>query len=112
MRILPHSWDVMVESGDEEIRSILPIILALNDIDTGRSDFDEAARDHLVAIAPDLIPDMVLKLNRWTKKQASKQTSKTAASTSKQSRKPGRNSPCPCGSGNKFKRRCGAVTLH
>ena len=112
MGILPHSWDVMVESDDEEIRSILPIILALNDIDTGRSDFDEAARDHLVAIAPDLIPDMVLKLNRWTKKQASQQTSKTAASTSKQSRKPGRNSPCPCGSGNKFKRCCGAVTLH
>lgn len=112
MRILPHSWDVMVESDDEEIRSILPIILALNDIDTGRSDLDEAARDHLDAIAPDLIPDMVLKLNRWTKKQASQQTSKTATSTSKQSRKPGRNSPCPCGSGNKFKKCCGAVTLH
>ncbi len=112
MRILPHSWDVMVESDDEEIRSILPMILALNDIDTGRSDLDEAARDDLDAIAPDLIPDMVLKLNRWTKKQASKETSKTAASTSYQSRKPGRNSPCPCGSGNKFKKCCGAVTLH
>jgi uncharacterized protein len=112
MRILPHSWDVMIESDDEEVRSIIPMVLALNDIDNGRSHLDEAAIDHLDAMAPDLIPDMVLKLNRWTKKQASKETSKTATSTSKQSRKPGRNSPCPCGSGNKFKKCCGAVTLH
>jgi uncharacterized protein len=28
------------------------------------------------------------------------------------SRKVGRNEPCPCGSGKKFKKCCGAVTLH
>ncbi|NJR42690.1 MAG: hypothetical protein HC767_08495 [Akkermansiaceae bacterium] len=26
--------------------------------------------------------------------------------------KVGRNEPCPCGSGKKFKKCCGAVTLH
>lgn len=112
MRMRLQSWDVMVESDDEEVRSILPMILALNDINNGQSDLDDAAIDHLDSIAPDLIPDMVLKLNSWTKKQASKVTSKTTTSSSYQGRKPGRNSPCPCGSGNKIKKCCGAVTLH
>jgi uncharacterized protein len=107
-----QSWDVLVESDDEEVSSILPMILALNDIDTGRSNLDDAATDHLDSIAPDLIPDMVMKLNNWTKKQARKVAQKTATSASYQGRKPGRNSPCPCGSGNKFKKCCGAVTLH
>jgi uncharacterized protein len=26
--------------------------------------------------------------------------------------KPGRNDPCPCGSGKKYKKCCGAATLH
>jgi uncharacterized protein len=67
MRIVPHSWDVMIESDDEEVRSMIPMILALNDIDNGRSHLDEAAIDHLDAMAPDLIPDMVLKLNSCIK---------------------------------------------
>ena len=107
-----QSWDVMVESDDKEVSSILPMVLALNDINNGQSDLDEAAIDHLDSIAPDLIPDMVMKLNNWTKSQARKVPSKPTTSTSYQGRKPGRNSSCPCGSGIKFKKCCGAVTLH
>ena len=112
MSMRPHSWDVIVESDDEEVRSILPMILALNDINNGRSDLDEAAIDHLDSIAPDLIPDMVMKLNNWTKSQAGKVARNTSTGTSHQGRKPGRSSPCPCGSGMKFKKCCGSVTLH
>jgi uncharacterized protein len=112
MRMRHHSWDVIVECNDEEVRSILPMILALNDIDTGRSNLDDAATEHLDSIAPDLIPDMVLKLNSWTKKQARNVARKPTTSMPHQARKPGRNSPCPCGSGIKFKKCCGSVTLH
>ncbi len=112
MRMRHQSWDVMVESDDKEVSSILPMVLALNDINNGQSDLDEAAIDHLDSIAPDLIPDMVMKLNNWTKSQARKVPSKPTTSTSYQGRKPGRNSSCPCGSGNKFKKCCGAITLH
>ena len=102
----------MVESDDEEVRSILPMILALNDINNGQSNLDEAAIDHLDSIALDLIPDMVMKLNNWTKSQARNAARQPATNTPHQGRKPGRNSPCPCGSEKKFKKCCGAVTLH
>ena len=37
MRMRHQSWEVMVESDDKEVSSILPMILALNDIDTGKA---------------------------------------------------------------------------
>jgi len=37
---------------------------------------------------------------------------KQAGSLRREQAKVGRNDPCPCGSGKKYKKCCGAVTLH
>ena len=42
-----------------------------------------------------------------TKKQITKDSDNTRARTPKKSEKIGRNSPCPCGSGKKYKNCCG-----
>jgi uncharacterized protein len=98
----------MVEAGDEEVSAAIPFILELHRVYHGQSELDVDAIDRLDEVAPGLIPSMVLTLNRWTKTRASK----SPANQSVRSRKTGRNEPCPCGSGKKYKKCCGATTLH
>lgn len=45
-------------------------------------------------------------------RRASAQLAREGTTYRRSSDKVGRNEPCPCGSGKKFKRCCGAVTLH
>ena len=112
MRLRPEAWEVTLESDDEEVRSAIPMILALHEIDVGTSSLDDAAVDELDEIAPDLIPQMVLALNAWAKGEALERGAPAPASIVRLRPKAGRNDPCPCGSGRKFKKCCGAVTLH
>jgi uncharacterized protein len=109
MRLRPDSWLAFVECQDEEIRMTLPLILELHAINQGTSELGEEAVTEMDAVAPSLIPTMVLNLNRFTKdlKPASSRETNAPAKA-----KPGRNEPCLCGSGRKYKKCCGAVTLH
>jgi uncharacterized protein len=43
---------------------------------------------------------------------ASPQAGEKAGTRHRSGRKVGRNDPCPCGSGKKFKKCCGAITVH
>jgi len=58
------------------------------------------AEDRLMQHAPELIPSCVIGIAAYWRKQP-----RQIAGTSKV----GRNDPCPCGSGRKFKRCCGQV---
>jgi len=108
MRLRPDSWLEMVEAGDEKVSAAIPFILELHRVYHGQSELDVDAIDRLDEVAPDLIPSMVLTLNRWTKTRATKSPADQPA----RAKKTGRNEPCPCGSGKKYKKCCGAVTLH
>jgi len=44
--------------------------------------------------------------------QALTDTGREATTHRRSAPKVGRNDPCPCGSGQKFKKCCGKVTLH
>ena len=112
MRLRPEAWEATLESDDGEVRSAVPMILALHEIDVGTSSLDDAAIDELDEIAPDLIPQMVLALNAWTKGEALERGAPAPATLVRPRPKVGRNDPCPCGSGRKFKKCCGAATLH
>lgn len=108
MRLRPDSWLAMVEGDDEEVRAVIPFIIELHNVYHGLSDLDEEAIDRLDEMTPDLIPSMVLTLNRWAKdRNATSQSDDPVRRT-----KIGRNEPCPCGSGKKYKRCCGGGTLH
>ena len=112
MRLRPETWEATLESDDEEVRSAIPMILALHEIDVGTSSLDDAAVDELDEIAPDLIPQMVLALNAWAKGEVFERGAPAPATLVPLRPKVGRNDPCPCGSGRKFKKCCGAATLH
>jgi uncharacterized protein len=71
------------------------------------------AGDRIVAQAPELIPGCVIGIAIYWRHRGPRQVSMSVNAGSRRSEpssaatKVGRNDPCPCGSGNKFKRCCG-----
>lgn len=117
MRLRSHLWEAIVESDDEEASSSVLMMLELYNIADGKSELTETQIDELTDAAPDLIPELVFAINRWTKGQAKTEPFPSMAANAPFSpsvpQKVGRNAPCPCGSGKKFKKCCGvAPTLH
>ncbi len=112
MQLRMDAWEQIVESPDEEAASSVTMMLALYAIAEGTSDLPDASVNELTERAPDLIADMVVALNWWTKTFASSGAPSFSAAINPSApfhgTKVGRNAPCPCGSGRKYKRCCGA----
>ena len=117
MRLRPDAWEEIALSDDEEASASISMIVALNDFYYDRSELTEEAEDEFDRMAPGLIPEFVGNLNAWTKsRQIGKSGRGDTASHARFDRedppafgrKVGRNEPCPCGSGRKYKRCCGA----
>lgn len=115
MRLRPDAWERVVESDDEEAAASISMMLTLHEIAEGRCELPEDSIDDLTERAPELISDIVLNINAWTKDRAgagggSGPAFPFAADSPGepfQGKKVGRNEPCPCGSGRKYKRCCG-----
>jgi uncharacterized protein len=88
------------------------MLLARHDIAAGGSEMAEDAIQELDAMAADLIPDLVANLNAWVKAQGRSEGPANVPGAPAASTKVGRNDPCPCGSGRKFKKSCGAEPIH
>ena len=117
MRLRPDAWEEIAVSEDEEAAASVSMVIAMNDFYYGRSAMTEEAEDELDRLAPGMIPEFVRNLNAWTKsrqigKRSGDDTGFHAGSDRNDppafGRKVGRNEPCPCGSGRKYKRCCGA----
>ena len=117
MRLRPDVWEEIALSDDEEASASVSMIIALNDFYHGRSELTDEAEDELDRMAPGLIPEFVRNLNAWTKSRQMEKRGGSGAEPhagfdrdqpSAFGRKVGRNEPCPCGSGRKYKRCCGA----
>lgn len=110
MSLRPNVWEQVVESEDEEAGASVNMMLTLHGIAEGESDLPEGSIEDLRSKAPDLITDMVIALNRWTKGYSQLAAENAAHGSPEPFRgtKMGRNEPCPCGSGRKYKRCCGA----
>lgn len=112
MSLRPESWEAIMDSGDEDAAACVTMVLELHYIAEGESQLTETQINALRKEAPDLLAEMVLTLNAWTKGQARSEPfpSMFAANTPQapfSGKKVGRNEPCPCGSGRKYKRCCG-----
>ena len=117
MALQPDAWMPIVESDDEEASASLNLILALYEMSHGGSELTEEAQGELGLSAPHLIPRIVRGLNAWTKSRhpatqggggAGPHAPFERLPARQFGRKVGRNEPCPCGSGRKYKRCCGA----
>jgi len=113
MRLRPDSWERIVASGEEEAASSVNMMLALYDIAESQSDLPKASITALTEEAPELIPNLVLAINDWRKSERTQEPFPAWAAANQpqapfHGSKVGRNAPCPCGSGRKYKRCCGA----
>ena len=117
MRLRPDAWEEIALSDDEEASASISMIVALNDFYYGRSELTEEAEDELDRLAPGMIPEFVHNLNACIKSRQIGKRGRGGAGFHTPSvhddppafgRKVGRNEPCQCGSGRKYKRCCGA----
>jgi uncharacterized protein len=102
MTLRPDSWAEMVP-GDSAADALAGLV-TLAAIARDESDLDRPTIDKLTADAPVLIPGWIDTLHAWRSREY---PAASASPDSPSSAKIGRNDPCPCGSGKKYKKCCG-----
>ena len=103
MRLRPQSWEELAESDDESCQNALFILGRLAEIATSPHgiepiDIDEDLED----LAANLIPLQVQALHHARLSRGPN----ISMAANQNSPKVGRNDPCPCGSGKKYKKCC------
>ena len=102
LALQPEGWAVIADAGDDETRAALTGMHTLIDIAHERSDLAHHEIDAIADRAADLIAMWTAALHR---DRSARRGSMSVPAPSVA--KVGRNDPCPCGSGNKFKKCCG-----
>ena len=116
MRLRPEAWAAIGRRGNARVIKAFKQLEELADIAAAFSEGKRAKMGKLRKQAPKLIPALVEDLNHFAKSQplglpsgfplAANMTTAPVFAV-----KVGRNDPCPCGSGKKFKKCCGAGGL-
>jgi uncharacterized protein len=111
IRLRPEAWNRLLEADDDTSEAMLGM-LALGEIVARNNELPSELVDTLTRTAPDLIPHWVVTLNKWriantTPPPVIAQSAMSSPPPFSGGRKVGRNEPCPCGSGKKYKRCCG-----
>jgi uncharacterized protein len=104
MALRPSSWD-SIAAADRGTRAALAGLQALTEIADGTTSRAKPEIEELTKMAPDLIPTWVDDLHAW---RVARPSASWAKSIMPGSSKIGRNEACPCGSGRKYKKCCGA----
>lgn len=108
MRLRPDAWESLLDRADEETRSTMIFLMALQDIYTGNSKFTEEEIDEIDLEAPNLIPNCVATILHQSRPElAGTVAANHPGMPHKAAPCPGRNDPCSCGSGRKYKQCCG-----
>jgi uncharacterized protein len=105
MTLAPETWSRLVE--DERTQILIRPLVGFFDLEPQQPDELPSNVDALLDEDATLIPRMILVLGKLTHiRQAYAQASPPGRRT-----KVGRNEPCPCGSGRKYKRCCATLDL-
>lgn len=108
MGLRPDAWSNLLDTADDETRSALIFIMALQDINDGKSDFTEEEVDEIDLEALDLIPNCVATILHQSRPELAGHAPANLPNQPFQAGpRPGRNDPCTCGSGRKYKQCCG-----
>ena len=104
----PAAWQKLLDADPGPTEAMLGI-LTLAGIACGDHNIPREEADRLTAAAPILIPGWVVTLNSWRigNTRPASVVEQMATPSSATGGKVGRNDPCPCGSGKKYKRCCG-----
>ena len=116
MNLRQHEWVVLLEDEDHG-GSLIPILALAHEHDP-----DPEMRPYKEPISPERRENLLVgvaagvmniyKYFRTRQKSAEAAFSPDEATYRRFAPKPGRNDPCPCGSGKKYKHCCGRITLH
>jgi len=100
----PAAWKAFLDADGDTVAAMSGMLM-LAAIARG----DEEVKDHdaASATAPDRIADWVFNLNEWRLANYQPMQSIDPRGGSASRKKVGRNDPCPCGSGKKYKKCCG-----
>ncbi|MFD1104674.1 UPF0149 family protein [Sphingobium olei] len=101
MALSPDGWARIEADDDAACHAALAGIRMLRNFANGDRELDRAEEDQWDAEAPDLIPIWVEILHQWRLENAPRRPAAARRT------KVGRNDPCPCGSGRKYKKCCG-----
>lgn len=103
MRLRPEAWLAWAEDNDADLQRAWFVLGRLGELTTNPNDIEPLDIDEeLEDLAPDLIPSHVEILHKARLTKASKNRLEPSTFAVKI----GRNDPCPCGSGKKFKKCC------
>lgn len=104
----PQVWEQLLEA-DEDTSGAMLGMLALMGIVGGTKEIPQDIVDDMTRDAHDLIPGWIVTLNNWRLANYKPATAieQTPTELPLPARKAGRNEPCPCGSGKKYKKCCG-----
>ena len=105
VKLRPAAWQQLLLADPETAQAIAGL-LALADIARHDSAFSEKECDALTEAAPDQIGPWVVTLHEWRLANYEPIQIPTSSSSAAKE-KVGRNEPCPCGSGKKYKKCCG-----
>lgn len=108
MSLRPKAWERLLDQADEETQATMIFLMALQDIYIGKSKFTDDEIDQIDLEAPDLIPNCVATILHQSRPELSRPMPANLPDMPfKSGPRPGRNDPCSCGSGRKFKQCCG-----
>lgn len=108
MALRQDAWDRLLDRTDDETRSSMIFLMALQDINIGESKLTQEEIDAIDIEAPNLIPNCVATILQHSRPELSGTVAANLpGSPYKATSKPGRNDPCSCGSGRKYKLCCG-----
>lgn len=108
MRLRSEAWEALLDRADEETRSSMIFLMALQDIYEGKSTFSEDEIDEIDLEAPDLVPNCVAAILFESRPELRATAMPNLPDAPfRAAPRPGRNDPCPCGSGHKYKHCCG-----
>jgi len=110
----PESWSKLEEADDELIptaSSAMMILAAKADpewlAEIALEEVGDEAEKEFVEDAPEIITESVFTLYDWTRSRDAAHIRSGADIAPPRAEKVGRNEPCPCGSGKKYKKGCG-----
>jgi uncharacterized protein len=103
-------WNRLVDQAETPFTEAMIFLMTLRSILQGESTFDEDEHARILTEAPDMIPECIAAIVQQSRPDlvpASPPRAPGTEQSAPQYARPGRNDPCPCGSGRKYKGCCG-----
>ncbi len=110
MQLREAEWLGITNGPASDAQMAVNMLFMMQEIYEGTSELPEDEIANIDADAPDLIPDlvaMILAATRGIDRFADSATNEGFVVPFRAQKMPGRNDPCRCGSGRKFKVCCG-----